>query len=426
MTVNPWNRALWGGDHNLLQHLINTEAPPTVLQEILMYIYNLYQRNYLPPGIILEKEDLKARINQLAPVINFARSQMDWMTQRICDLAILRFIRKNGGLSIALGAGTSISAGCPSWPRLVRELLSIALEKGHEIAVHDRFVGKKSMEIKRRVVRVEHFTDKQLQFAKKIIDQIDNNSADCEILKDGAQLCADLFKESLFQQITMIIYANTIGPVKLHNVIAKLAQKQKLSLHNVIAPGWSTIINYNFDSLIIEALDNNYIPYYYFFMRNGKCEQYKDSSQKNPDISLNIVYLHGFTPRKPFFNIAGIDFVFSTSQYADIYGDKENLIDIIQDTYLKDPSQVVLYVGCSFTDSEMNNLLKEAIEKYPFRFHYALLKLPEEFLESRYEKPLQIEYEEVIKLSEKYQRFGIQPIWFYDYSEIPDLLLRLT
>ena len=119
-----------------------------------------------------------------------------------------------------------------------------------------------------------------------------------------------------------------------------------------------------------------------------------------------------------------MEFVFSTRQYAEIYGENETIIDFVKNNYILNPLNIVIYVGCSFTDSEMNNLLKKAIERYPYRFHYALLKLPDEFIENSY--LYDDENEELLKLNEKYNRIGIQPIWISDYSEIPDLILKLT
>ena len=423
MIDDPWRQALWGGDHNLLQHLINTEIPPKVLQNVSLFIYNLYQQVALNPELRNKREQVNARINQLAPVLNFARSQMSWGEQKYSDLALLQFIRINGGLAIALGAGSSIPAGAPNWSSLVKGLLSIALKDGHEVTVQDRIVEDSSVDIKRRVVKVERLTDQQVELAKKIVGQINDNSADSEILKEGAQLCADLFKESLFQHITSILYANTIGPGSIHEVVAKLAQPQKLPLHNVTAPGWSGIINYNFDSLIIDALEKYGIPYVFYCMRNGKYEQYTLKGEST-NLMQKVIYLHGFTPRQSFFDIAGMEFVFSTRQYAEIYGENETIIDFVKNNYLLNPLSIVIYVGCSFTDSEMNNLLKKAIERYPYRFHYALLKLPDEFIENSY--LYDDENEELLKLNEKYNRIGIQPIWISDYSEIPDLLLKLT
>ena len=51
MTEDPWVQALWGEDHDLLQHLINTEYPFKVLQNLTIYIHNLYQRQLLLPEL---------------------------------------------------------------------------------------------------------------------------------------------------------------------------------------------------------------------------------------------------------------------------------------------------------------------------------------------------------------------------------------
>jgi hypothetical protein len=64
----------------------------------------------------------------------------------------------------------------------------------------------------------------------------------------------------------------------------------------------------------------------------------------------------------------------------------------------------------------MNDLLAQAADKLPGRFHYALLKWPEK-RPYREATPEEIDNQNLL-----YRHLGIRPLWFDDFSEIPELI----
>lgn len=294
---------------------------------------------------------------------------------------MIKLIRRSGALFTVIGAGASITAGCPSWTELVRRLLNIALDEGRKVYTYERIKTGDSVEVKAHLVEVIRLKKDAVVKAKGILSKIEAGSTDTELLMEGAQLCADFFQESLFQQITIILYpGGDRKPSDVHRAIANLAHTQN-AIYRGLYPGWVSIINYNFDSLMNDTLDEEHIHYTLSFMRNQAVTRFQKREESENDKSLPVLHLHGFIPRQPFFDIKGIDYVFSTEQYAIFYQGQPTIIDHVVTNYISNPMFVGLYVGCSFTDQKMNALLQEAATRYPGRLHYALLSLPEDLRE---------------------------------------------
>ncbi|HVE87864.1 MAG TPA: SIR2 family protein, partial [Myxococcales bacterium] len=188
-------------------------------------------------------------------------------------------------------------------------------------------------------------------------------------------------------------------------------------------PGWDSIITYNFDDLMGEALDAAGLPRAAYAMRGDEvmADPNPRAFRAGPeDLHQRIYHLHGYTPRRPFL-ITDVRFVFSTSQYEKIYGKcRAAIIDHVFSGWLARPIHHALYVGCSFQDEAMNALLRDAAGLLPGRYHYALLKWPGEapFVKSA--------AEDIAVRSARYAALGVRPIWFDDFREIPELIRRLT
>jgi hypothetical protein len=67
----------------------------------------------------------------------------------------------------------------------------------------------------------------------------------------------------------------------------------------------------------------------------------------------------------------------------------------------------------------MNGLLREAFAEYPGRYHWALLKWP------RDRKGREPSAAEIGDESARYLEFGVRPLWFDHYAELPGLIRRL-
>ena len=411
-----WDAALWSNDHARLQRLLNEEAPPVACFQLERHIRQLYIMTSLQPGRI-DPEHATARIQQLSAVLPALRSRIGgWLEQRAYDLSVLQWIRRNAALSVVLGAGVTIAAGGPSWPALVQKLLKHALSTGHETLVYERT----EKGAKARVDHVERLGPVEAAEARALLAAIEAGSSDTELLMRGAQMCADLYGEHLFQRVTMALYpGGTRAPSAIHRSIAKLARAQTVPGLGA-TPGWVSIVNYNFDSLMNDALEAERVPYTVALMRNRKIYRATLKGDPNPDMSLPILHLHGFTPRQPFFDLRGVDFVFSTQQFKKLYeADEPTIIKHAINRFISHPAYVAVYVGCSFTDEAMNGALREASRRFPGRFHYALLQLPDRL--RNVDDP-----EHVDRVSSRYTGMGVRPVWFRDFDEIPGLIDRLA
>jgi hypothetical protein len=67
----------------------------------------------------------------------------------------------------------------------------------------------------------------------------------------------------------------------------------------------------------------------------------------------------------------------------------------------------------------MNKLLCEAIKRYPWRYHYALLPLP------RKDDDDSVDESKRIDEVKRFLEMGVRVIWFGAFSEIPHLIARL-
>ncbi len=414
-----WQEALYKGNNDLLLNLSKTEPPGVTYFQIATYINGLYR---MSSGPFVAIENVKSQIQRVLPLLKNLRKEMGWK-QRDLDIGLLRMIRRSSALSFVIGAGVTIAAGGPSWPELVQVLLETALEKGHEISrmVPTPDSTPDHIQARREVVKVERFKPEYEKKAKKVLKSIKKKKFDTELLMEGAQLCYDLFGQFLFQHLTQIIYSRASKPSEIHKAIADLSYGQMVPERGPgIFPGVESIINYNFDDLMESALKEIQIPYVAWLMDNSEVKTIYNQLAKNNNWHVPIYHLHGYTPQD-LFQITNINFIFSTAQYYQVYsGQKTGLIEEVLKRYLANPVHIALYVGCSFTDQSMNRMLREAENQYPGRFHFAILKLPEDLIG----KIPTIDQLESISIP--YYEMGVYPIWTQSFDEIPDIIHSLS
>lgn len=413
-----WHAALSGKDDALLSQLAESEPPGVTHFQIATYINGLYRMTQHP---FYQGQDVRPDVERVLPVVHAIRQRLGWR-QRELDIGLMRWIRRASALSVVIGAGVTMAAGGPSWAELVRLLLEVALEKGHEITqmvpAPDSTPEHETYE--RQVIRVERLEPDAEEEAKRILALIEAWQADTEALMRGAQLCYDLFGQHLFTHITQILYPRAPQPGPIHRAIAELAHAQHVPDRGPgLFPGWDSIVSYNFDDLMGEALTEQQVPHAAWAMRRGEIVGDPDELARKSDWHQPILHLHGYTPRRLFL-ITDVEFVFSTSQYFKVYeGQRGGIIDRALNQYLANPVHVSLYVGCSFSDEAMNDLLREAAQRYPGRFHFALLRLPNEL---RGGEPTSDQLEAA---SARYHDMGVQPIWVHEYDEIPEIIRSL-
>lgn len=433
-----WEKALHNGDDGLLAQLAADDDPAAALLELESYINGIYRGSQSPLAKPLP--DIRFEVRRALPYVDEIRDRLGWQV-RDFDLGLLRLIRGSSTLSPVLGAGVSMGAGAPSWPELVRLMLEETLDKGLEyyesVPAADnpaqppieflpdgtvRTGGTGIWRFEQRVSEVKRYTAEQEQTARSVLAEVKakGSSTDVETLMHGAQVCYDLCGQHLFRLLTKIIYTRAKKPSEVHRAIAELAHAQEVPVRGPgLFPGWDSIITYNIDALMSEALAEQKIPHAGWAMKDDKLRGDPDELAQKSQWHEPVFHLHGFTPRR-LFMITDVHFVFSTSQYLTTYkGPRSRILEAVYDGFLANPVHIALYIGCSFADKAMNGLLREALAEYPGRYHYALLKWP------RDRKGKEPDRSEIAAESAKYLEFGVRPVWFDDFAELPGLIRQL-
>lgn len=375
-----WQSALVGGDDQLLELLAFEEPPRLVHLAIMSYINNMYM-------VAADRTTMRAAVDRADQQLEKARRTLG-PERRDIDLEVMRFIRQSNKLSVVLGAGATQAAGGPSWAELVQQLLTTALERGDQ--------------------QTSGFVGFDASAARRILALINAAEADAEALMQGAQLCYDTFGQHLFTQLHGILYQNNLQPSEIHRSIADLGY-------------WDCIITYNYDDLMGEAFDAKKLARAAFAMReDGIAGDPNHLAERagQQGVYQKIFHPHGYTPRR-LFKITKVKFVLAASQFEAPYLHTNEVINHIYENYLANPVHYVLYIGCSFEDPAMNDLLRDAWRRCPGRWHYALLKWPGR-------KPYRSSAaNEINNASSKYKRCGVQPVWFDRFDEIPRMIRKL-
>lgn len=415
--AEAWKLALLGGDDKLLDQLVREQPPRLVHLAIMSYTNNMYynlnvegfwssawsqfsEQGNSPVLADRESRSVFASVGRAQAKLEAVRQKLGPQLREI-DLGLLREIRESGKLSIVLGAGATMAAGGPSWAELVRRMLDLALGGGSTTA---------------------RFEQAQERNAHEILALIESGDADTEALMRGAQLCYDLFGQRLFTHFHSALYEGNRRPSEIHRAIAKLVSfPETQNPDRAPSFGWDCIVSYNFDDLMGEAIDSEHKPRAAWAMRG-------DSKVGDPNalaeragregVYQDIYHLHGYTPRR-LFRITQVKFVFSTSQFGELYPEGNELLDLVLDDHLTNPIHHALYVGCSFDDNAMNSLLQESWQQWPGRWHYALLQWQGR---KRYTTSTA---EEINAASGSYTELGVQPVWFDEFGEIPGMILGL-
>jgi hypothetical protein len=408
-------------DSDRVQELADSEPPGVALYQIVNYINEMFSADYNDPWRKRMKCGLVCAAN-VWKVVEALCDKLGWR-QREAHIGILRLMRRSTKLSLVLGAGTTIEAGGPSWAGLVLDLVDIALGEEHEVASilpdpngtlgEDRYV--------REIVPVPKRAPDQERELKDIRAEIgqEGDDSDTEVLMRGAQICHDLFGQHLLKHICDVVYSKAPEPGPTLDAIAEVASHPRVSRGNRTYPAWHSVVNYNFDSLLCQALDKRGVPRAAFVMEGDKQIGYMRPAVHGTDWHQTILHLHGFVPSWKA-DITHTRFVFSASQYAQAYGDGAgDLIALVRDSILSRPPVVTLYVGCSFNDEQMNKMLGTTWWEHHGRMQYALLKWP------RQRAGREPTNEEVRDQSLHYLNMGVQPIWYDDHNEIPDIIRSL-
>jgi len=247
--TDDWKRALEGEDDALFKHLHDTEYPGTVLFQLTFYLMRQNVR-LLACTNQNEADPLLRGVERALSARRQIRSFYDWIQRREFDLETLKELYRRRAVIPFLGAGTSMEAGGPSWPKLVEGLLLTALEpeRQKKIPVPKRGGGWYFLEGDKD--KFVHFSVQKEKHARKALEIIQSGTADTDLLMKAAQMCADLFQEQFFSWVTPLLYMDCKVPGSIYFVLAELS-----SSPGSPKPGWPSIVTYNFDNLMGEMFE---------------------------------------------------------------------------------------------------------------------------------------------------------------------------
>ena len=281
-----------------------------------------------------------------------------WKDRRERKLAKAATSFKTGKNTLFLGAGLSKSMGLPNWDELIISLLD-SLKKKKLLSVNDY---------------------------NACVNDSDNNP----LIK--ARYLKHFYKDShlsLVSSIREILYQRKKDNTKLLKSIVSLIKTNRVE----------SVVTYNYDDLLEEALSNNGIPY-----------TPVDRSNRPQPGTLPIHHIHGMITHDNEGDY-DINVVLSEDDYHGLYNDAFHWANVEQ---LHALSQTTcFFVGLSLKDPSLRRLLDISFSRGTGdAVHYAFL--------------LRNEYKEPTKAENLFYNMGVNVIWYEDYKELPDMIKGLV
>jgi TIR domain/SIR2-like domain len=286
----------------------------------------------------------------------------------------LRETLRRGRLTLVCGAGTSVAAGVPAWSDLLVRLL------------------------KRMMARI----------AKQHPLQIPENAAEDfkERYGDSSLILGKYLKNNLGRDFASemrdALYASEPKKSRLIDSIVSLSRPQR------DGKPLDSIITFNFDSLIEEALSANSI--------NNKAI-FSEAIQHNSD-EIPIYHVHGYLPRAGKIS-EDTELVFSEDAYHSQFIDPFSWSNLILLNKLTQTT--CLFVGISLTDPNMRRLLDVAWRKNPDKH------LSHVIVKKSLRSAERVFLDEVSQLLEEQDAnaLGLDVLWIDDYATLPNVLIEM-
>ncbi|MBE0523395.1 MAG: SIR2 family protein [Methanosarcinales archaeon] len=387
-----------GGNYSAKQKKLAMEIAETLDDDIVFRVWNLNDLSDILDKYPEYVPNINPSLTKLAIKNVVSKSQeidpIEWKNIRDRHVEQLKKAYTNNDLILFLGAGVSSKAGMPDWNSLISKLMVTMIKRQFS----------KSLDV----------TKEEMQL---IADEFPKLHGQSPLLE--ARYIRAGFGKSFGQEISKILYEGIgkegLGTSILINAIARLCVPKRSG------PGIRAVVNYNFDDLIENHLEEVNVEYHPIFRDI-------DIATQN---ELGIYHVHGFLPRniKTYEGVSESLLVFSEEGYHTLFIDPYSWSNIIQLNFLRE--SICLMVGLSITDPNLRRLLDIAARKNNQIRHYVIFKrlLASEFFENIGEKKaIKTEVIEAFliahhKLQEaSFQELGLNIIWIEDFDEIPDIL----
>jgi hypothetical protein len=346
----------------------------------------------------------------------------------LSDQESIRRLRKalqEGDLTLFLGAGVSVGSGLPNWQQLVLAMYFDALEEAEPRGLRPFpnylfAIAEWVLERRREPLEITARKIQRLYPPEKFLDRLQQTLYAGFRVDPNDRFIQEPPREPL------------------------LAQNQTLAaVIRLCRSGVRSVVSYNYDNLLEYGLGD------------GRAEPVWNIREQIPSGRLPVYHVHGYVPMRGT-GSKPKEIVFTEEQYHSAAETAYSWSNLVQIQAMA--SSVGLMIGLSMTDPNMRRLL-DAVRKIPVRLpHFALLQEPalsnpsdedvtsidgnaakyyQRFTDSgiktgasRFEK-----IRDLIRESEFWDRshqtsllrdLGVEPIWYQDHREIPNVIGRIT
>ena len=132
-------------------------------------------------------------------------------------------------------------------------------------------------------------------------------------------------------------------------------------------------------------------------------------------IGCDIYHVHGYIP----FDYDGktdvANFIFTDKEYYDNMSNPNTFSNVIQSQILQ--SKNVIFVGVSFTDSNMKEILRKRVSQGYTNTIFAFLKLPKFEFEGTNMKLMENKYKLIQECY--FNSLGVKILWVNEFDQIP-------
>ena len=390
--------------------IFGTKLPARTRKKILDMGSKLSENIYLEVWDIEELSDILKKYpeyvsNILPSLKEFAisnvvtRSQqidpLEWKMVRERHIEQLKKAYSDDDLVLFLGAGVSLTANMPDWNSLISKLMVTLI-------------------------------------GKKFPDNINVNNNDKKIIANGLQRLHNQspllearyiragFGKSFTKELSKFLYDDLGKDGRGTSILLKAIAR--LCIPKRSGPGIRAIVNYNFDDLMENHLEDMSVRYHPIF---------RDVDIATQD-ELGVYHVHGFLPRniENYNEVSESLIVFSEEGYHTLFMDSYSWSNIIQLNYFREST--CLMVGLSVTDPNLRRLLDIAARKNNRSRHYVIFKRvsPSEFLNDVEDVEKEIKsnvIEAFLKAHHElqeasFQELNLNIIWVENFDELPNIL----
>ncbi len=318
---------------------------------------------------------------------------------------------RRGNLVLVLGAGVSLDHGLPDWNTLLqRLLLSTIKSDSTQNPEHAQLLAS---------IFTKVFSPNPLIAARYLALFYKKNH------KDDAHAFTRAVRDALYETKQV----NTDSDL--------LKEIQKLCIAAGKSPNLDSIITFNFDNIIEDALDKLKIGVPYSSVYHAGM---------NPALNrLAIYHVHGFLPPSGPITEQN-QLTLSEDLYHQQYTDVYHWSNLVQIAKFKEKS--CLFIGSSLSDPNLRRLLdiahrlrgEDSLHHYMYKKHYDLGTIessldkviirPKGKMRTKSQPDNAKISKELIDIMEKYETsdarsFGVGIIWIDDWKEIPKHMAKI-